>query len=178
MALSNFFLSLPPLNQLQKIHKTGFFASSVQCILWILLPKLRGQKREKYLLRTNYWTENHWMPSTSGWARSKSGLLLMIMAALPLIRVRDILWNNCLIAMFSSIPWCRDKAAPILVCSTATLWKPPRVSRAKGRKEIPWSWQAWAAPSTLRLKAFSSAKCDWNKYYCCQGVFHWASLSL
>ena len=98
------------------------------------------------------------MPSTSGWARSESGLLLMIMAALPLIRVRDILWNNCLVAMFSSIPWWRDRAAPILfVCSTATLWKPPRVSTAKGRKEIPCSWQAWAAPSTLRLKAFSRA---------------------
>ena len=98
------------------------------------------------------------MPSTSGWARSESGLLLMIMAALPLIRVMDILWNNCLMAMFSSIPWCRDKAAPILfVCSTATLWKPPSVSTAKGRKEIPCSWQAWAAPSTFRLKAFSRA---------------------
>ena len=98
------------------------------------------------------------MPSTSGWARSESGLLLTIKAALPLIRVRAILWNNCLMAMFSSIPWWRDKAAPILfVCSTATLWKPPRVSTATGRKEIPCSWQAWAAPSTLRLKAFSRA---------------------
>ena len=143
-----------------------FEMSKTALVSWKWFSIFERESRENYLLQCNYWrTENYWTPSTSGWARSESGLLLMIMAALPLIRVMDILWNNCLMAMFSSIPWWRDNAAPILfVCSTATLWKPPRVSRAKGRKEIPCSWQAWAAPSTLLeglLKCASSSSSSW-----------------
>ena len=62
-----------------------------------------------------------------------------------------------------SKPKCQSlaTAAPILfTCSAATLWKPPRVSMAMGRKAIPWSWQACAAPCTFRLKAFSKAAPD------------------
>ena len=39
-------------------------------------------------------------------------------------------------------------------CSTAAFWKPPKVSTAMGRKTKPCCWHAWAAPCTLRLKAF------------------------
>ena len=49
-------------------------------------------------------------------------------------------------------------AAPILfTCSKATLWNPPGVSIAMGRKALPWSG---AASCTLRLNAFFNAAPD------------------
>ena len=70
-------------------------------------------------------------PSTSAPTKSSSGFLPTIKAAFPRIRVKDRRWNNCLVASCSSLPWFLAMAAPMhLTCSTATLWKPPSVSRA------------------------------------------------
>ena len=94
------------------------------------------------------------MPAISGPSISPSGLLDTCMTAFPLMRQRENRWKSCLVTIPSSSPDCLAKAdASRLSCVTATLCKPPRVSAAIGKNEIPCSWQAAAAPCTFLSKA-------------------------
>ena len=99
-------------------------------------------------------SDNHSVPPISGGSISPSGLLDTCMTAFPRMRQRENRWKSCLVAIPSSSPDCLAKAeASRLSWMTATLCNPPSVSAAIGRKEIPCSWQAAAAPCTFLSKA-------------------------
>ena len=101
---------------------------------------------------------NHSTPSISGGKKSTSGRRLVIMAALPRIRWRDILCTSWLTTSLSSDPVCLAIAAPRRLNWLMAWWcMPPRVSRAIGRKTSPCCLQASAVSRIFRSYAWSRA---------------------
>ena len=107
---------------------------------------------EKNILRKEVWDINiitaqytlgYSAPSTS--AAMTSGHLLHNIIAFPLISVRDRRLKSWLVGSLSSHPFFLARACPIrLTTPVATLWKPPRVSTARGKNCSPWVLQASA----------------------------------
>ena len=75
-------------------------------------------------------------PSTAALATSR--LREQSIIAFPLIRVTDNLLRSWPVGSLSSQPFFLAIAWPsCLICSRATVWRPPRVSMAIGRKSRP-----------------------------------------
>ena len=88
---------------------------------------------------------NHSTPSISGGKKSTLGRRLVIMAAFPRIRWREIFCISWLTTSLSSDPVCRARAAPRRLSWLTARWCiPPSVSRAMGRKTSPCCLQASA----------------------------------
>ena len=88
---------------------------------------------------------NHSTPSISGGKKSTSGRRLVIMAAFPRIRWREIFCISWLTTSLSSDPVCHARAAPRRLSWLTARWCiPPSVSRAMGRKTSPCCLQASA----------------------------------
>ena len=101
---------------------------------------------------------NHSTPSISGGKKSTSGRRLVIIAALPRIRWRDILCTSWLTVSLSSDPVCLAIAVPRRLSWLMAWWcMPPRVSRAIGRKTSPCCLQASAVSRIFRSYAWSRA---------------------
>ena len=101
---------------------------------------------------------NHSTPSISGGKKSTSGRRLVIIAAFPRIRWRDILCTSWLTVSLSSDPVCLAIAVPRRLSWLMAWWcMPPSVSRAIGRKTIPCCLQASAVSRILRSYALSRA---------------------
>ena len=99
---------------------------------------------------------SHSTPSTS--AGAKSGLLLLSIMAFPRIRVMEILLKSWPVGSLSSQPFLRARACPsCLTCPQATLWKPPKVSTARGKNWSPWVLQASAVSLVFLSKALARA---------------------
>ena len=87
-----------------------------------------------------------------------SGVRLDSIKAFPLMRVTESLLKSWPVGSLSSHPFFLASAAPsFFTWPTAVLWRPPKVSRATGRKVKPCVLQASAVSLILRSKAFVSA---------------------
>ena len=85
----------------------------------------------------------HSAPSTS--AETTSGHLLHSIIEFPLISVTERRLKSWLVGSLSSHPFFLARACPMrLTTPVATLWKPPRVSTARGKNCSPWVLQASA----------------------------------
>ena len=87
--------------------------------------------------------DGHSAPSTP--AEMTSGHLLQSIIAFPLISVTERRLKSRLVGSLSSHPFFLARACPMrLTTPVATLWKPPRVSTARGKNCSPWVLQASA----------------------------------
>ena len=111
-----------------------------------------GERRSIYYLFKFLHIELvHSIPSNSGGRKSASGRRLEIIAALPLIRWRDIFWISWPIISLSSEPVCLASAEPRRFSWLTARWcMPPSVSRAMGRKTSPCCRQALAVSCIFR----------------------------
>ena len=98
----------------------------------------RGNEQDQY--RNKSWVIMLYsLPCTLGSIWSSSRLLARKSAALPFIRLRETLWNRCLVASWSSCPVRLAIATPsCLTWSTAALWRPPRPGPRIFQPRQPW----------------------------------------
>ena len=86
------------------------------------------------------------------------GHLLLNRAAFPRIRQMESLWNSLEVVVLSSSPVCLAKALPSFFTSEMALGcQAPRLSTARGRKTMPWRWQASQDLSSFLLWATERA---------------------
>ena len=106
------------------------------------------KKFYSYMWHHDFW-QNYSAPSIT--AEMTSWLLLLSMAAFPLIKVTEILLKSWLVGSLSSQPFFLARACPSrLTTSVATQWNPPRVSTARGENLSPWVLQASAVSLIFR----------------------------
>ena len=106
------------------------------------------KKFYRYRWHHDFW-QNYSAPSIT--AEMTSWLLLLSMAAFPLIKVTEILLKSWLVGSLSSQPFFLARAYPSrLTTSVATQWNPPRVSTARGENLSPWVLQASAVSLIFR----------------------------
>ena len=98
---------------------------------------------KSYMDNISMYHDGHSAPSTP--AEMTSGDLLHSIIAFPLISVTERRLKSWLVGSLSSHPFFLARACPMrLTTPVATLWKPPRVSTARGKNCSPWVLQASA----------------------------------
>ena len=98
---------------------------------------------KSYMDNISIYHDGHSAPSTP--AEMTSGHLLHSIIAFPLISVTERRLKSWLVGSLSSQPFFLARACPMrLTTPVATLWKPPRVSTARGKNTSPWVLQASA----------------------------------
>ena len=108
------------------------------------------------------------VPSISPSGMLSGGILFTRSWALPRMSTRESRWKRWRMTSSSSWPWCRAREDPsFFTCSTATLWRPPKVSAATGIKSIPSALQASLAMSHIATKEWIKKVVSSEPVHCC-----------